>query len=581
MWTKLKSFNIKTAFQNFPYFLKRNWFNILITILIAWGLFTFLIYPNINIVFKAFEENGHFSFNSFKKIAESSRALKSLGNSFLLAVTLAITVNIVGIFIVLVTEYFEIKGAKILNIGYMTTFIYGGIVLVSGYVFVYGETGMLTRMIQSVFKDYHASWFTGYLGVAFVMTFSCTSNHMLFLKNALKKVDYHTIETSKALGASTFKTFVKVVLPILLPTIFSCTILVFISGLGAYAAPVLVGGKEFQTINPLIRALVYDSPSISIVLSVILGVLTIGLLCVFTKIEKKGTYYSVSKTKGIFKKQKIENKVVNVIVHILAYLLFIIYVMPILFIVIFSFTNSQTIASGNITFSSFTLENYINVFKNGDTLRPLLISMGYSIVAALAVVLLVLFLIILSFKYKNVLTKIMKYVLLIPWLLPSTIIALGLVQTFNAPQPLVFQQILVGTPFILIIGYIIHKIPFTNRMLNAIYYTVDGTYEKASRSLGAKGFYTFRRVTLPMILPTVVALIAINFNSLITDYNMTIFLYHPLYKTLGIEIKNQTDIMAGGEVQVVLLVYTVFLMVFSSLVLYLAYGKLLKKFKSE
>ena len=272
---------------------------------------------------------------------------------------------------------------------------------------------------------------------------------------------------------------------------------------------------------------------------------------------------------------------VNVIVHILAYLLFIIYVMPILFIVIFSFTNSQTIASGNITFSSFTLENYINVFKNGDTLRPLLISMGYSIVAALAVVLLVLFLIILSFKYKNVLTKIMKYVLLIPWLLPSTIIALGLVQTFNAPQPLVFQQILVGTPFILIIGYIIHKIPFTNRMLNAIYYTVDGTYEKASRSLGAKGFYTFRRVTLPMILPTVVALIAINFNSLITDYNMTIFLYHPLYKTLGIEIKNQTDIMAGGEVQVVLLVYTVFLMVFSSLVLYLAYGKLLKKFKSE
>lgn len=581
MWTKLKSFNIKTAFQNFPYFLKRNWFNILITILIAWGLFTFLIYPNINIVFKAFEENGHFSFNSFKKIAESSRALKSLGNSFLLAVTLAITVNIVGIFIVLVTEYFEIKGAKILNIGYMTTFIYGGIVLVSGYVFVYGETGMLTRMIQSIFKDYHASWFTGYLGVAFVMTFSCTSNHMLFLKNALKKVDYHTIEASKALGASTFQTFVKVVLPILLPTIFSCTILVFISGLGAYAAPVLVGGKEFQTINPLIRALVYDSPSISIVLSVILGVLTIGLLCVFTKIEKKGTYYSVSKTKGIFKKQKIENKVVNVIVHILAYLLFIIYVMPIFFIVIFSFTNSQTIASGNITFSSFTLENYINVFKNGDTLRPLLISMGYSIVAALAVVLLVLFLIILSFKYKNVLTKIMKYVLLIPWLLPSTIIALGLVQTFNAPQPLVFQQILVGTPFILIIGYIIHKIPFTNRMLNAIYYTVDGTYEKASRSLGAKGFYTFRRVTLPMILPTVVALIAINFNSLITDYNMTIFLYHPLYKTLGIEIKNQTDIMAGGEVQVVLLVYTVFLMVFSSLVLYLAYGKLLKKFKSE
>ena len=234
------------------------------------------------------------------------------------------------------------------------------------------------------------------------------------------------------------------------PTIFSCTILVFITGLGAYAAPVLVGGKDFQTINPLIRALVYDSPSISIVLSVILGALTIGLLLIFTKIEKKGTYYSVSKTKGIFKKQKIENKAANVIVHILAYLLFVIYILPIIFIVIFSFTNAQTLASGQITLSSFTLDNYISVFKNGDTMRPLLISSFYSIVASVSVVMLVLFLIILSFKHKNIMTKVMKYVLLIPWLLPSTIIALGLVQTFNIPQPLVLNFVLVGTPFILI-----------------------------------------------------------------------------------------------------------------------------------
>ena len=66
-----------------------------------------------------------------------------------------------------------------------------------------------------------------------------------------------------------------------------------------------------------------------------------------------------------------------------------------------------------------------------------------------------------------------------------------------------------------------------------------------------------------MVLPTVIALIAINFNSLITDYNLTIFLYHPKWKTLGIDIKNKTDIMAGGQSQVILLVYTVLLMIFA------------------
>ena len=45
-------------------------------------------------------------------------------NSLKLAVCLVITVNVVGISIVLLTEYFDIKGAKILRLGYMTTLIY-------------------------------------------------------------------------------------------------------------------------------------------------------------------------------------------------------------------------------------------------------------------------------------------------------------------------------------------------------------------------------------------------------------------------------------------------------------------------
>lgn len=557
--------------------IKKNWFNAIVVVIIAWVLFTFLIFPNINIVLEAFQKDGKFSFYAVEQILNSKRAIKGLGNSFLLAVTLSITVNIVGIFIVLATEYFDIKGAKLLNAGYMTTFIYGGIVLVSGYVFVYGENGMLTRMIQSLFPSYTPDWFSGYLGVAFVMTFSCTSNHMIFLKNAIKKVDAHTIEASRNMGASTMKTLFKVVLPILLPTIFSVTVLVFLTGLGAYAAPLLVGGDDFETINPLIKALIYDAPGVSIMLSIILGVSAIALLTIFTMIEKRGTYYSVSKTKGIFKKQKIENKAVNVIVHIFAYLLFLIYVLPVVFVVLFSFTDAATLASGNITWSSFTLQNYIDVLTDSKILQPFFNSMRFSFTAAIIVVFFVLYLIILKFKYKNVLTKTMSYVLMIPWLLPSTIIAMGLLSTFNQPQPLIFNNVLYGTTTILIIGYVINKIPSTNRILNASYYTIDGVYEKASRSLGARGFYTFRRVTLPLVLPTVIALIAINFNSLITDYNLTIFLYHPKWKTLGIDIKNKTDIMAGGQSQVVLLVYTVLLMVFAGLILYVAYGKLLKK----
>lgn len=558
---------------------RKNIFNIILVVLLVWIFTAFLIYPNLNIVLNAFIKDKKFSLDAFKLVVNSERAMKGLTNSILLAVTLSVTVNIIGIFIVLVTEYFDIKGSKILRMGYMSTLIYGGIVLVSGYVFVYGDNGILTKALQSFIPSYTAGWFKGYFGVVFVMTFSVTSNHMIFLRNTIKKVDFHSIEASQNLGASTFRTLIKVVLPILLPTIFAVTILTFLTGLGAYAAPLLVGGRSFETINPLIRALINIAPSISIMLSVILGSLVIGLLVLFTKIEKRGTYYSSSKTQGVFKKQKITNKYVNLLVHILAYIVFFIYVIPIVIIVVFSFTNAATIATGSIGLNSFTFKNYLEIFTNSEIIMPFFNSIRFSIVASIIVVFFVLSMIMLKFKKKNKFTNLIQYILLIPWLIPSTIIALGLIKTYNSPQVLMFGKVLVGTSFILIAGYVIVKIPFTYRLLNAIYYTVDDTYENASRSLGAKGFYTFRKVTLPMILPTVIALIVINFNSLITDYNLTVFLHHPLNITLGIDIKKKTDLMAGGEVEVILLVYTVLIMLFSMVTLYVAHGKLLNKYE--
>ena len=124
--------------------------------------------------------------------------------------TMIITVNIIGVFLVLVSDYFDIKGAKILKLGYMTTLIYGGVVLVSGYKFVYGETGIMTKTLAAIIPNFNIAWFEGYLAVAFVATFSSTSNHIIFLSNALRKIDYSTVEAAKNMGASQFYILRKV-----------------------------------------------------------------------------------------------------------------------------------------------------------------------------------------------------------------------------------------------------------------------------------------------------------------------------------------------------------------------------------
>ena len=125
-------------------------------------------------------------------------------NSLKLAVILVITVNIVGISIVLLTEYFDIKGAKILRMGYMTTMIYSGVALVTGYMFLYANDGILTPLLTNAFPGLSKTWFTGFGAVVFTMTFACTSNHMLFLRNAIRGIDYNTVEAARNMGAGPY-----------------------------------------------------------------------------------------------------------------------------------------------------------------------------------------------------------------------------------------------------------------------------------------------------------------------------------------------------------------------------------------
>ena len=84
----------------------------------------------------------------------------------------------------------------------MTTLIYGGVVLVTGYKFVYGETGIVTKVLMKFFPNMDPQWFVGFGAVLFIITFSGTSNHMMFLTNAVRNLDYHTIEAAKNMGAS-------------------------------------------------------------------------------------------------------------------------------------------------------------------------------------------------------------------------------------------------------------------------------------------------------------------------------------------------------------------------------------------
>lgn len=548
----------------------------LMLLFFTWFILACLLLPNLNLLKTVFFADGSFSMEPIYKLIKSKRAMKALRNSFILAPTLSITVGFVGVTLVLLTEYFDIKGANILRLGYMTTLIYGGITLVSGYKFIYGSSGFLTKLLVQIFPGMNTSWFHGYGAVLFVMTFSCTSNHMIFLRNAMRSVDFQTVEAARNMGAGQIYILRRVVLPVLLPSLFAVTILTFITGLSAMSAPLLVGGTEFQTINPMIKTFAdtVSSKDLAALLSLVLGFATILLLFIMTQIEKRGHYMSVSKVKTKIVKQKISNPMLNVLAHVYAYALFVIYVLPVVLIVLFSFTDSKAIGLRTLTLSSFTLENYKYLLQSLSNYRPFVVSIAYSALAAVIVGIIVVVACRYIQKHKKAKSaSVLEYSLMIPWLLPTTMIALGLMLAFNVRRPYMFNQVLTGTMMILLIGYVIIKLPFTMRMTKAAFFSLDDALEDASKNLGAGEMYTFRRVIFPVILPTVMAIAALNFNALISDYDMSAFLYHPLNPTLGVQIKSLTSDMNNPNGMALTFVYAVLMMMISAVVLYLVYGR--------
>ncbi len=554
---------------------------IILKVVIAWMILAFIVYPAVYLLGNVFYHDGQVSTEVFGKVFSSRRAMQSLWNSFVLAVTLVVTVNIVGTLCVLFTEYWEIRGAKVLKLAYMSSLVYGGVVLVSGYKYVYGEKGLLTKLLLQVFPQMNPSWFIGYGAVVFVMTFACTQNHMMFLKNAIHSLDYHTIEAAKNMGSSGGEILFKIVMPVLKPTFFAITILTFLTGLGAMAAPVIIGGENFQTINPMIITFSRSTYSreVAAFLAIILGVATILLLSVFSRIEKGGNYISVSKTKAKLTKQKIQNPLLNVLAHVTAYVMFAIYTVPIVLVVLYSFCDSLTIKTGELTAASFTLDNYKKLFTSAEAIEPYIVSIVYSVLAAVLAAAVSIICVRFVQKSKNKLTVLFEYGALIPWLLPSTLIALGLTVAYGDKNPLIFNKVLVGTTVILLIGYTVIKLPFSYRMIKAAFFSLDGDLEEAAKCMGAGAFTTMRNVILPVIFPMVMSVVILNFNGLLSDYDMSVFLYHPLLQPLGIVIKAASDESASVDARAMSFVYTVVLMILSSIALYFGQGSGMDKIR--
>ena len=174
----------------------------------------------------------------------------------------------------------------------------------------------------------------------------------------------------------------------------------------------------------------------------------------------------------------------------------------------------------------------------------------------------------------------LEYSLLFPWLLPTILICYSYRTYFNSESVwYVFNNNLYmreNVRFLIVMAYTVVKLPFALRMIKAAFYAIDEELEDAARNLGASSLVTFLRVKLPIVLPSVLAVFALNFNALFTEYDMSATFQSSYGKTYAMIIQNMCaeegrdgyNVNASGR----RCASTVFIMVISGLILYLVYG---------
>ena len=519
-----------------------------------------IYYPVSSIMCKIFL-NGEFDINTIVNVFTSERILKSLINTISISIVTAILVNILALFQLSVTEIFELKFSRVFKVIFLIPMVFNGILLVMGYDFVYSSNGIVTKFLSSIFPNMDTNWFRGFTAVLIVQVFSMTIYHQFFVKDSIKLIDNSLIEAARALNVSKFKIIIKVILPIILPSISASSIFVFVASLAANSAPTFLGGKDFYMLSQSIKS--FNSigyQNITSILAILLGIISILPMILVKRFESKRKFYHTSHANREMKKIKINSKVAKIIIYIIALIISAIYLLPIIICIIYSFGDVNSIYMKNFP-QEMSLDNYIRVFSNTDILSPILNSLRLSLGGTIIALVIAIIIIFLSTNYKSKIIKVLEKTMLVVWFLPPIIFAIGFILAYNNLN--IFNM---KGDFILMLGYSLLVVNIMIYSIKAIIKNVNANIIESSRALGCNKIKTFMKVLLPLLVQIIISTISISTITLLSEFTLSELLYSYNNKPISVvyrsEFANSTPYQAAN-----VLVYTVIILILSILIL--------------
>ena len=500
-----------------------------IVVLIAF-LTLFILYPLAILLVDSFVTDSGISFDVFARIFQMGSFTTAITNTLAVGFLVSIVSALVGLLFAYVEVYVKLRTkfmSGLFQVVSMLPVVSPPFVLSLSIIMLFGKSGLITRyLLQMYDTNVYGFW-----GIFVVQTLTFFPVCYMMLKGLLKNIDPSLEEAARDMGASRWKVFTSVTLPLVLPGLGNAFLVTFIESIADFANPMIIGGS-YDTLATTIYLQItgaYDKQGAAAMAVVLLCITLLMFVVQKYVLEAKST--ATLSGKASRARMLITDRSVRIPLTVLCSALAVFVVLMYLCVPLGALFNTWG--------RDFTLTTkwFEQVFTKYHGLQAFRDSFVLSLIASPITAILSMIISYLVVK-RNFRTKgFIEAVSMLAMAVPGTVLGVGYIRGFSGG---VFHtgvlQGIYGSAAILIIVFIVRSLPTGTRSGISALRQIDKSIEESAYDMGADSFTVFRTVTLPLIKDSFFSGLVTAFVRSITAISAIILLVTPQFFLITVQI---------------------------------------------
>jgi len=436
---------------------------------------------------------------------------------------------------------FTFPGKRTLKILTTLPFILPTVVVAAGFNAMMGPRGWVNLGLMTLFNlsSPPIQFLNSFAAILIAHIFYNTSIIIRVVSSAWSQQNIRLRHAAQVLGASPWRTFREVTLPLLKPSILAATFLVFLFNFTSFGVVLMLGGPRFATLE--VEIYVQALHLLNLPLASILSILqlTCTLLITLGHNQVSGLGDMVisppAQVIGVRKPRKgLERIVIIVLIITLVSLL----VAPLASLALRSFVKLEPIRGerGEVQ-RGLTLQFYreLGVNRRGDLffVPPIAAARNSFVFAALTILITLSLGILVAYALlqRTIINRLLDPLLMLPLGASAITLGLGFIIVFNRPP---FSTL--RFPILIPIAHSLVALPFIVRTLAPALSNISPTLRNAARVLGASPLRVWREVDLPLLTPALLVSTIFALTISLGEFGASTFLVRPQYPTLPVAI---------------------------------------------